>query len=349
MSSDNISSLVNQTTIAAPLGNTPFYAALNVLFCGKILIATGVILEALTLVVFLHPKMNEAKSGSNMNTYLLAKTVCDMYYFLYFVFSQNVMCSSCSGIYARGWQYVLIITGYFYSMATCLSITFEFLATFDRYVFISKRFKIYQKVNHKIVIGVLFLLAMVVFVPKFFYNSILTHEVKTDAGNVTVYSYTFSDFYFTPAIRAYAFLISIYRDGIILAAIMIANVFVLIEMRKAFMRKRNVAGGSQAQAAKMERAERNLSLMIVFSGLWIIMGHILYFVLHLPLPTKILTMMSYNLYHFLAVFFAHVHLQCAFFLYLGFNNVFRETLIEIMGMFVPKKKVSELVTTNSYV
>ena len=95
----NFTFSANQTaTNAAPeVGNTPFYTWINVLMFGKILAGTGCVLEALNIIVFVHPDMRKSKNGCNMNTYLLAKAVCDMFYFVFWLLSQNLLCSSCSG------------------------------------------------------------------------------------------------------------------------------------------------------------------------------------------------------------------------------------------------------------
>ena len=223
-------------------------------------------LNFICIVVFMKIIRNQ-KINDDIFKYFLAKSIADTFLTLIIPLdsileAENTIIPDLSKIYF--FHVLNLIFGYY--LAFCLqlfSMVCEIVACFSRYRMSVNKWKIFDKLSYKIVIGSIAIYCFGFYTYKFASlniakvqnnNSedtwiILENELDTKMGYVH----------------------SFVRDGVCVFVIIALNVLTVVQLRKTLTRKRTLTKGSRSH--RVQKAEIRLTLMVLTMSTFTFIGH----------------------------------------------------------------------------
>jgi hypothetical protein len=291
----------------------------------------GFCLNILCIVAFCHSKQLRL-NNSNLFKYLLIKAVCDVV-----ILSRNTVLKL-FGKYLRIFYNIescIIIVIYEYyigRIALLLSVLCEVATNFDRFRTIANRFLFMNKISFTIKITLLILYCLVFYAYVFFQDQ--CYEIKTNSSalisNLTsVVKYkTLTPSYFRESNlgKFLKFFHSFFRDFILMIIIIILNLATLIFVRNSFRKKRtmnlkpkNKTTRQNNKNIKLEKAEKNLTLMVFSSSLVNFIGHFFQFLWFLPINE----LKNSDCLNEIGTILLYLSYSITFFVYYSFNKHFK--------------------------
>ena len=261
--------------------------------------------------------------------YLLVKSIADTYTSLRTILKSVLNCQDCvvEHVYAMKIVYLVFFLYIDYS-TEFLSILIQMAAIFNRYRFLTQRFKWFDKISYKIVILIVTMLSFLFHIYVLFDNRI-TSKTRNNTTD-TIYSIKGGHLGQTGLILNYI-QVTI-RDIIFVVIILILNVLTLrwikvVMKKKKCMQRVNISVNSRKILNKSEKAEHRLTLMVVATSINILTayGISLFNVLaktETISPNKCFISISYFHYWFSFSFY--------FFIYFYFNLSFKRYLLSMI-------------------
>ena len=243
----------------------------------------GFVLNVLNILVFSQERLRKRV----MNIYLLAKSFSDAVALISQMISGLLKCTDCAVNYSYSFQlFNLIVPKYICYIALLSSIMFEVMATFDRYVIVYQNFNFYHKINYRIIIGFILVYCSTFYVYKFFTLALVSSQ---DANGRQLYQVEKSEFGKSPGSSVLGAIHSIVRDGICVLLVVILNVLLLVKMKQLLSKKKLIIASLRAAGSKAisnaDRAESNITIMVILTGLSAILAHSLELLYFLPIPS----------------------------------------------------------------
>ena len=286
----------------------------------------GVLTDVISIVVFSQKTMRK----NTMNTYLLAKSASSLPLMI-----SNALYPWFTSYSSYGLLFLELFFFYYICwIAQLSSIMLEVMAAFDRYVFISNNLIFYRKIDHRIIILVIFILSFAFHVYVFFILHVVEFSHDSSGGGEIVYVLiTANDrFYFI-----FALINSLLRDVFLVAVLIIFNVLILVEMRRAMAKKRTISRSHSNQASyansKADRAERNITIMVVFSGVTYVVCRIPDIINALPFE---LAFVASDCFIDISIALGILSYSNSLVFYVSFNSAFRETLLKLIKTLIGK-------------
>ena len=128
-----------------------------------IICSIGAILNLLCVIVYAHPKQLNSSENFKMRHYILIKSICNAFFLTISSFRGIIDCSSepyCLASRSEAGQiFNWIVSQYLSYIAKLASMFLESMATIDCFIYISRRFKFYHKINYIVVIVVISLMS----------------------------------------------------------------------------------------------------------------------------------------------------------------------------------------------
>jgi hypothetical protein len=330
---------------SCPLKTLPFTISSYII---PTISGVGIIANTWCVAVFAMIIYKE-RHNNHMFKYLLLKALHDDIQFLIQIFAPLYYCSTCSTYQTYASQIWYI---WFYYYVECVnelcSGFYEVAAAFDCLININKKFECCKKNLYFYVISVAVFVFSAVYYIFFLYNFKITGYVRVidayfDANlNTTVanqtreyFLYEYTEFASTDLSKVFSRGHGMLRDVITLVVLVILNGMILLTIKRSVQMKKNMTmsgGNAQQQAAVVKRpkhgsvraaeeAQRNVTIMIVLIGINYFGGHFTSFVRYLFLVDKPSPFRSC----FVAIseFLFYLSYVTPFFIYFGYNKVFR--------------------------
>ena len=248
----------------------------------------GCLLNLLSIVVFLHPKI-KGKINGHMYKYLTIKSVADFYFCFKNSMAPIFRCEA-KCVYSTFYVSKLLSLGFYYYLGhICefMSMFFQLAANFDRYFIILRRYKFYSS--------------------KIFFYGLLTGSILF---SFTFYSYTLHEqtislvesknstsYYIIRYNRLHWSLLGkslrtfniIIRDGILVVLLLLIDIFTLIKLKKSMELKRLLLGQNEIlllvnsnvrSLLKADKSEKNITIMVLVDGILHVIVHSLLFFYH---------------------------------------------------------------------
>lgn len=314
--------------------------------------AVGVVLNTYCIVVFSLIVAKERTVG-NMFKFLLVKAIHDDIQAVIQIFALFYSCVSCQ-TFGTYWMQVWYIYFYFYigSINQLCSGWLEIASTLDRLIMIYNIFSFGKTKLYFIIVNVV----LIIYSSVFYLDYIFTFRIvekhvamnstsSNDSYEITYFAYELTEFSSSTFAVVLQLWETLHRDAIVMILLVILNTFILIKFKETMSKKRNrmqklsiipnpathetnasvnstrPTATSNAQMQSVEAAERNLTIMIVMTGINYIIGHTATFVnqaifFGVLSPTKdCLIKMS--------LFFFYFSYSTPFLIYVSVNKLFR--------------------------
>ena len=286
----------------------------------------GVVTNTLNIIVFSQKNMMK----NTMNVYLLAKSASDLYYMVGNALEPMSVCFNCFTMYLYWYQTLSLIYRYYIcSVAQLSSMMLDVMATLNRYVTISQNFsKFSKRIDHRLIILGIYLFGALFYIYKFFVFTVT--EMRNDSV-VKEYYLDYSDFGAKIGHQLFDSIHTVIRDGICVLAIIVLNILIMIQMRRAMATKKIIGShGNKASSSKIKarRAEQKITIMVILTGIKEAILHILLLVYYLPVP-QFRDIALDDCYQDTLFFLYILSYSVNFFFYIFFNNNYRETFTEL--------------------
>jgi hypothetical protein len=292
-----------------------------------IISSIGLILNLFCTIAFIYCK--ELKKETFR--YFLLKSICDTIFFTRNTL--NYLADNCGDHCILITSHILCYTRfsiyYFVGRAMLLaSMIFSVIATFDQFRKVKNTFLFFDKIPFWSRITTIFLYSFV------YYWYIFTGEEPCQTylsfSNTTYFSFSKKSFRDT-IYGVYLELIhSIIRDCISLILIVILNILTLIFVKESFARKRHLkriiintidrssSSSTSKNNLKEQKAEKNLTQLVVVTSIINFFGHILLFIFYFPLDI----LKKNSCLKDFANLMLYISLAINFFIYYAFNRHF---------------------------
>jgi cation transporter-like permease len=348
------------TTMAPTTFACPLVSALNIInnYAEPALSVVGILANTWCVVLFSLILRHERQNG-HMFKYLLLKAVHDVIQFLAQVFVPLYYCTSC-GTYGTYSEQVWAVWFYWYveCVNELCSALFEVAATWDCLITLTMKFQCCQNNVVFYVTSAVFTIYPCLYYIFLLYEFQIVKvtivdqivDVSNSSGvflkNVTssYYTYEYTDFVNTQTYFVFRFMNGMVRDVILLVLLLVLNGLILSTMKRSLERKRRmtlttlnptVTGGNLVQSVGRKRsvatsaatrnqavndAERNVTIMIVASGVNYFVGHVVMFVKNCVFtkPSVVTSCLQG-----IGVFVFYASYASPFFIYFAFNKLFR--------------------------
>lgn len=317
-----------------------------------VLSGIGIVTNTYCVIVFARIIYFEKQNG-HMFRYLLVKAVHDAIQFCIQVFAPLYYCVSCSTYQTFSAQVWYI---YFYYYVECInemcSGALDVAATFDCLITINKKMAYCQKIMFFYLVTFITFLYSAIYYIFFIFNFEIVAKARLDPNDVYtnmtgskpveyfVYEYTeFSKTSLNTGLRLWH---GLSRDVIIIVLLVVLNIMILITMKRSTRKKKKLLLTNTSQVAtRVEQtnsqpssshkkpsslataqdAERNMTLMIVLSGVNYFIGHSPSFIFYCVLFNKPSVFRS--CFRGITLFLFYLVYVTPFFIYFGVNRIFR--------------------------
>jgi hypothetical protein len=322
----NISKISSSTQCFITLNrNFEYYAknALNI---------SGIVTNFICIIVFYKIIKNEIKV-SNMYNYLLVKSMNDFLLFAINSFQWAYYCTNNCGL--RNFYWLQIWYVYFYYFGDDLLLLssgfLEVIATFDCFLLITKRLKVFMCRNAFIlVIVIVYSISSLLSVYNIVRFKIISKQVKISANETKIiYDKMNTNFYVSSLYEYCKLMVTIVRDYLTLLFILVINSLILLNMKKMSARKKAMmrCNSNNRLVQRSVKAGRNKFKMITFTG-------VKYLTFHLPMSIR--SLLRFLNYHYLDCIGGNLFDLMIFsytislFIYILFNKLFRRHLFSII-------------------
>ena len=289
----------------------------------------GFTLNILCIIAFCHS--NQLRHNkSNIFKYLLIKSISDA-----FILSRNIVFKLFGNhfILFLNIQSCIITIIYEYyvgRVALLLSMMCEVATNFDRFRTIANRFLFLNKISFWIKFNFIILYCLLYYSYVFFQdqcfeitaNTTLSYNITSTINYDIILVNSFKESRIGQFLR---FFHSFFRDCFLIVLIVILNISTLVFMRNSFQRKRTMSltqtnnKKPRNKNAKLEKAEKNLTLMVFSSSLVNIIGHFVQFLWFLP----IYQLKSSECLNEIGTILLYLSYSINFFVYYSFNKHFK--------------------------
>lgn len=236
---------------------------------------TGILFNAICIVIFaliIHQK----KPDGQMYKYLLARSLCDIFTYL-FTFLRMLIMSCCHSLLTTYWYQIWFIycVQFGYCVAGQCSGFFEIAAVTDCFLtIVQKRPAICQRNLF------FFLVTGLIVVSNAASYTYLILSYKIDKINFlfVIYVVREAPFYYTDTYMYWNLAESIVRDGITFIVLLVLNGLILNSLRQMTIRRRHMSErngkASNQLVSSAAKAKRNKAIMIMCTGLLYLIGHL---------------------------------------------------------------------------
>lgn len=253
-----------------------------------ILNSTGILLNTFSAITFLAIIKNKTmiKNQGFMFHYLFIRSINDGCLFLASMFSVIYFCENecaLSKSYIAQLWYIWIFF-YFTCVTELYSTILEILATFDRLLIIHqyfKKFKFYKTKLFFILVNVISLAYCLTFYIHRLFELRIESSILSNQTNSRIYRTVYTEFYFTNLDINMRFMHSLVRDLVGISLILVANILIFINIRKALLTKEKMVHNKEHRG-NIEHREKEVSIMVLMTGTVFIVGHTPIFFYYLP-------------------------------------------------------------------
>lgn len=281
-----------------------------------IICSVGAILNLLCVIVYAHPKQLNSSENFKMRHYILIKSICNAFFLTISSFRGIIDCSSepyCLASRSEAGQiFNWIVSQYLSYIAKLASMFLESMATIDCFIYISRRFKFYHKINYIVVIVVIFSFCSLFYVFKFY-----QYFLATSWKNTTNETRYLLERRVSRDLDALVLVHSFLRDFVTVLIIILFNVLIVLTLHKAMTRKRVIT-----HHATSKRNEIRLALMVTLTGVIAVLGHF-------PLFYRNFASVSSDCFSFVSNLFFHLSYSIGFFFYLYSDHLFKEQFFKL--------------------
>ena len=280
--------------------------------------ALAFVLNTLCVLVFLKIIRYQEE---DIYKYLISKSIVDCYISLRISLKSVLNCQDCVVEHVYGLKvFYLIFFIYIQYTAELISAMFDIAANFNRYRFLTKRFKIFNKISLKIAILVMTLIGFLFHFYLLIDNKIVS-KTKNN-GTVTIYSIKNGNLGLGSIILDCAKII--FKDVASLALVIILNTLTLRTVKKTMDKKKLMMQGKTSKLMrKTEKTELRLTLMVVTSSFAVLISHVMNIII---LLSKIELIIFDKCFVIVAYFLYWLSYSFYFFIYLYFNLSFKKNL-----------------------
>jgi hypothetical protein len=284
--------------------------------------SVGAIANFICIINFLMIIKESNTSIGNMFKYLLVKSICD-----FFIMILDILLIFCldenNELYLNYLTqlWFLYFYSYVYYILTAISCYSELLATLDCLFMINQSFELFKK---KATFYLVMTLLVVFFIVFYLPVALSRKIIAISPGN---YYFITSKFGKSKLVFYHSYLHVLLRDLIPFASLIVINILILFNLKRATQRRRALSSSHQSSSMvdAAEIAERNKVKMLFFTSL--------IYLLHIPsifFNLKIFQLNSYPIF----VLVVNVGLNLSFCLtiipYILFNNNFRKNLYKVL-------------------
>ena len=290
----------------------------------------GTILNMLSFVIYVMILRSTTQNHKDhLFKYLLVKSIADTYVSVY-VFL-NAITKKISSINEKyGYRiFELIVFDYLVFVFELISMLLEVASIFNRFKIFTKTFKLFDKINFKIVIILMFMYSFGFYIHVFF-NHLIVKNFKLDKSNITIFFYSVNQKGLGELDTIFGYIHSSVRDVLCVFLILILNIILMIKMRNFIKHKKAIVGNQ----AKSEQVELKLTSMVIGTTSMTFFGHILTFIEYLKIE-NITSNECFKAFSDLAFWICNAF---NFVLYFYFNLYFRKTFL----LFIQKFKLKFL-------
>jgi hypothetical protein len=317
----------NQTEIVSSkyCGEALVFKIINYYFY-YVSIYLGTIFNFVCIFIFLKIcRQQQNANQGNMYKYLTVKSVCDFLFLLMMtvdVFFNRIDGTKNTSFVLQVW--LIIFDWYAFCVTSLASVMLEIAASIDCYLLISNIFTfLIKKKCFYIVTAVVTIFCVSFYVPLLFFNDI----VRIEKGQG--YKVERTRFYRWKSTVYYFMVHDILRDVLPVIILSIINILILVSLRNATKRRKNLAKSRIISIAqkislkKSKKAELNKMKMILFTNLM----HIF----HLPMIIYNLQLKSVNqCYTHLAQTLLVASYSIPIISYILYNNNFKKFFIKLI-------------------
>ena len=282
----------------------------------------GVFLNLFSALVFYQILKNN--SFGNMFYYLFFKCIDDAVQFIIQVFAPFYYCYNCHNSHS----YMVIvwyIWFFYYAELICElgSAYMEILATFDCYITINGYLKCCKSkyLAHTLILMV-HLFASIYYIYAIYSFEVVPVQSVNEQKN---YDFGYTQFYYTDFAHTLRIMHTMLRDVSAFILLIILNFLILITFKKSMERKKKILRQNQKHNGSknftcIEKADRNNTRLIFFSGINYMMGHIGPILVYMPFDESTDFWSCFFDIHLLPFYLSYFF---TFFLYFSFNKQFR--------------------------
>jgi hypothetical protein len=298
----------------------------------------GFILNFVNIFIFikiiLHKKQND-----NLFKYFLTKSLSDFYV------NTFGMMMGLVDIYFKNQilQYIqfclfrLIFDEYMCFVFQSISILCDVALSVNRYKSVTNRFKFSNKISIRLKIFIMFSYSIIFYSFKLFQKhcaisiSTIPSSNKSNSTSTILYKIDhFKHFKQTSLDLGFSLTHTIIRDGICTILIIIFNFLILFEMRKLVKAKRSVIKNGSDRNEKANKAQKNLTRMVLITSTITFICHLLLFIYYLPLQIT-----TDPCYKAIMLILFYLSLSINFFAYFSFNLHFKRLFLNYLIRLVP--------------
>ena len=273
----------------------------------------GFILNTICVIAFLRAKFLK----TDLFKYLFIKSICDTFIFIRNIIHYTAENCGKSCFLVASYEICLIryiIYHYFTRIIFLVSMFCDLATILDRYVVITNRLQVLNKIHIKIKILSVFIYGSLFYIYVLFDGN--CYQEKENYTNITYFSFAKKNFRETGYGAVLEVIHATIRDVICILLIALFNILTFVYLRNSFkMNKNNTKTGS----SNKQKAENNLTYMIITTSCINIVGHFLLFVNYLPIDQIINNICMKTL----STMLLFLSFSINFFSYYWFNNHFK--------------------------
>ena len=293
-----------------------------IFYITPIISGIGIFLNLYNALIF-YQILKESSFG-HMFKYLLFKCIDDAIQFIIQVFAPFYYCNNCDNIHS--YNVVVWFIWFNWYLGTVFefgSTSMEILATFDCYITINKHLKCFRSKHLPYILNV------IIHVYAFVYHIYIPYiseivPLKLVNGE-TFYILSKTRFYKTRIAFTLSIMATFLKDISAFVLLLIFNSLLLITLKRSMKKKMKIMIQNDNKKVKnfdfIQKANRNNTILIFFSSINFMMGHILLILINLPIENAgdiySCAKQISSLLYFLSSF-------SSFFLYYSFNKQFRK-------------------------
>ena len=352
----NLSTITSNSTAASLTSKNAFcnvlYTFYYLVIFARLIASIGLLFNFFNIVVFLHPQLRTSHAkDSNMNSYLLVKCFCDTLFLARNLVISFLECSNCAAQLFRLTQILRLVFIYYICFIVQLgTMLFEVLATFDRFVIVTRKFAAFLKLNFWAVAGAALGFCFAFYSYKLFAIHVVVVNSTTSSHRVT-YDLDYSDFGLSVGNAILGQIHSVIRDLVCVLVILVLNLLMFVDMRKAMNKKRAISARSSPWSSapkkhvysRADRAEFKLTIMIILTGITAILGH---FLTLFEYMFNFATIAESTCQAVLRNVLLEVSCSINFLFYFFFNTKFNRTFLLVFASFGLKLRSTQEVTRS---
>jgi hypothetical protein len=262
--------------------------------------------------------------NNKMFHYLLMKSICDFIFFLIYVIDLSFLCPSCQLL--KDYYFMQLFDKYVVhflkQIVEICSVVFEILATADCYISIINKYN-FLLTRKTCIISSLLNVFLIFF---FYFGKIFVYKiVQTSPGK---YENTKADLYHSFYYKSLSYIYAFIRDILCSALLVFFNILIFIQIKDATKRKLMIVKSELSQTTALTAKTKKLKLIFYSASSYIL--------LHLMPIVKT----TYGKFHEINLFwytfdsfegsFILFSYVLPFFLYIYFNNVFRQNFLNFI-------------------